>query len=127
MILTSEAALREVVPVPPARAWEKESDHLNEDAAAFVRDGIDAAVATVSVGARVSAPADDVRQLIGRWAKVEPDGGGRCRVTMAAENLDWAVFALGVTGAAIDDVHPPELLEHLRAWGARFGTATARG
>ena len=98
-----------------------------EDAAAFVRDGIDAAVATVSVGARVSAPADDVRQLIGRWAKVEPDGGGRCRVTMAAENLDWAVFALGVTGAAIDDVHPPELLEHLPRGVQRFGSATARG
>jgi predicted DNA-binding transcriptional regulator YafY len=96
-----------------------------EDAAAFVRDGIDAAVATVSVGACVAAPADDVRQLIGRWAKVEPDGAGRCRVTMAAENLDWAVFALGVTGAAIDEVHPPELLEHLQAWGARFGRATA--
>ena len=98
-----------------------------EDAAAFVRDGIDAAVATVSVGARVAAPADDVRQLIGRWAKVEPAGAGSCRVTMAAENLDWAVFALGVTGAAIDEVHPPELLEHLHAWAERFGSATARG
>jgi predicted DNA-binding transcriptional regulator YafY len=96
-----------------------------EDAAAFVRDGIDAAIATVTVGARVTAPADEVRQVIGRWATVEPDGPGRCRVTMAAENLDWAVFALGVTGAAIDEVHPPELLEHLRSWGERF--AAARG
>ena len=91
-----------------------------EDAAAFVRDGIDAAVATVTVGARVAAPADRVRQQIGRWATVVPDGSGRCRVTMAAENLDWAVFALGVTGAAVDEVQPPELLEHLHAWGGRL-------
>jgi predicted DNA-binding transcriptional regulator YafY len=94
------------------------------DAAAFVRDGIDAAVATVSVGARVAAPADEVRQRIGRWAAVEPAGAASCRVTMAAENLDWAVFALGVTGAEVTEVHPPELLEHLRAWGDRFGRAT---
>ena len=42
---------------------------------------------------------------------------------MAAENLDWAVFALGVTGAAIDEVHPQELLNHLHAWGDRFAAA----
>jgi hypothetical protein len=58
--------------------------------------------------------------VIGRWATVEPDGVEGCRVTMAAENLDWAVFALGITGAAIDEVHPPVLLEHLQAWGARL-------
>jgi hypothetical protein len=44
---------------------------------------------------------------------------------MAAENLDWAVFALGVTGAGIDEVAPPELHEHLRQWGARFTAAAA--
>ena len=93
------------------------------DAAAFVRDGIDAAVATVTVGARVAAPADEVRRRIGRWAAVEPAGAGSCRVTMAAENLDWAVFALGVTGAEVTEVRPPELLAHLHAWGARFGRA----
>jgi hypothetical protein len=43
---------------------------------------------------------------------------------MAAENLDWAVFALGVTGAEIDEVHPPELLTELQAWSARFARAT---
>jgi predicted DNA-binding transcriptional regulator YafY len=97
------------------------------DAAAFVRDGIDAAAATVTVGARVTAPADDVRQKIGRWATVEAAGEGSCRVTMAADSLDWAVFALGVVGAEIDEVHPPELLEHLHEWGTRFGRATAGG
>jgi predicted DNA-binding transcriptional regulator YafY len=96
-----------------------------EDAAAFVRAGIDAAVSTVRVAALVGAPADDVRQRIGRWATVEPVGARRCRVTMAAENLDWAVFALGVTGADVTEVQPPELLEHLHAWAVRFGGAAA--
>jgi predicted DNA-binding transcriptional regulator YafY len=98
-----------------------------EDAASFVRDGIDAAVATTTVGARVAAPADEVRQKIGRWATVEAAGAGSCRVTMAAENLDWAVFALGVTGAEVTEVHPPELLGHLHAWAGRFGRASEAG
>ena len=71
------------------------------------------------------APADDVGARIGRWATVEPAGPDACRVTMAAENLDWAAFALGVTGAAVDEVHPPELVEHLHAWADRFGHASA--
>jgi predicted DNA-binding transcriptional regulator YafY len=96
-----------------------------DDAAAFVRAGIDAAVSTVRVAALVAAPADDVRQRIGRWATVEPVGARRCRVTMAAENLDWAVFALGVTGADVTEVQPPELLEHLHEWAVRFGRAAA--
>src|SRR4051812_12742164 len=62
-----------------------------DDAAAFVRDGIGAAVATVQVGATVSAPAEEVRRRIGRWATVEPIDEGSCRLTMAAENLEWAV------------------------------------
>lgn len=78
------------------------------------------------VQARVHAPADDVRQRIGRWAAVEELGADSCRVTMAAENLDWAVFALGVTGAEIDEVAPAELLEHLGEWGARFTAAVNR-
>jgi predicted DNA-binding transcriptional regulator YafY len=96
-----------------------------DDAAAFVRAGIEAAFPTVQVQARVHAPADDVRQRIGRWAGVEALDAGSCRVTMAAENLDWAVFALGVTGAEIDHVAPAELLEQLRGWGARFTAAAA--
>jgi predicted DNA-binding transcriptional regulator YafY len=96
-----------------------------EDAAAFVRDGIGAAVATVQAGARVTAPAEEVRRRIGRWAVVEPIDDTSCRVTMAAENLEWAVFALGVTGGEIGDVHPPELLDQLHAWAARLGQATA--
>jgi predicted DNA-binding transcriptional regulator YafY len=94
------------------------------DAAAFVRDGIDAVVATVRVGARVSVPAEEVRRRIGRWATVEPVDDGSCRVEMAAENLEWAVFALGVTGGEIVDVHPPELLDQVHAWSARFARAT---
>jgi predicted DNA-binding transcriptional regulator YafY len=57
-----------------------------DDAAAFVRDGIDAAVATVSVGARVSAPADDVLAV--------EDLGGCVHVRMALErSLDLRLVA----------------------------------
>ena len=55
MNLTSEAALREVVPAPPARAWEKESDHLNDDAAAFVAVSPFAVLATADADGRCDA------------------------------------------------------------------------
>jgi predicted DNA-binding transcriptional regulator YafY len=95
-----------------------------DDAAAFVRAGFDAAFSAVEVQAVLATPAEDVRERVGRWATVEPIDDGRCRITMAAENLDWAVFALGVVGAEISDVHPPELLEHLQEWSTRFARAT---
>jgi predicted DNA-binding transcriptional regulator YafY len=95
-----------------------------EDAAAFVKAGIDAAFSAVEVTAVVAAPADAVRERLGRWATVQPVDDGRSRITMAAENLDWAVFALGVVGAEISDVHPPALLDHVQEWSARFARAT---
>ena len=68
MNVTSEAALRAVVPAPPARAWEKESDHLNDDAAAFVAVSPFAVLATADADGRCDASPAVVRPGSRRWS-----------------------------------------------------------
>ena len=97
------------------------------DAAEFVRRNI-ATQGTIEVTVLIEAPAEVIRQRIGRWSKVEAERPDRCRVTMTPpENLDWAVIALGVAGADFQVIAPPELTARLQDWGARFTRATTPG
>jgi predicted DNA-binding transcriptional regulator YafY len=93
------------------------------DAAAFVRASIDAVTAVHQVEALVSAPAAAVREQIGRWSRVEDAGPGRCRVRMTTDSLEWAILALGMTGAGFRVLSPPGLIDQLRGWGERFTAA----
>ncbi|MGY1815065.1 helix-turn-helix transcriptional regulator [Blastococcus sp. SYSU D00820] len=95
-----------------------------EDAAAFVRAGMTWRSTTV-VEADVRAPAEEVRARIGRWAAVEDDGTGGCRVRMESDALEWAVFALGGLGAEFAVVAPPEFAAELRSWAGRLARAAA--
>jgi len=94
------------------------------DAAAFVRAGIANVGATYEVEVIIEAPAQAVRERIGRWATVESTGPGRCRVLMTADSLDWPMMALGAVGADFRVVSPPELLDRVQDWGRRFTRAS---
>lgn len=94
-----------------------------DDAAAFVRAGIERLSSEVSVAVVVAAPADEVRGRIGRWSVVEPVDEGSCRVRMQGEDLAWPAFALGLVGAPFTVESPPELCALLREWGSRFTAA----
>jgi predicted DNA-binding transcriptional regulator YafY len=96
------------------------------DAAEFVRMSIESVPAPYTVEAVVHAPAATVRTQLGRWASVEELDDGRCRLRMTADSLEWPTHALGVTGADFDVLSPPELRDHLRDWGRRFGRAARR-
>jgi predicted DNA-binding transcriptional regulator YafY len=96
------------------------------DAAAFVRAGIGNVLPTYDVEVIVEAPAGAVRKQIGRWAAVEEDGDGRCRVRMTTDALAWPIMALGSTGADFRVLSPPELLDQVRDWGQRFTLAGER-
>jgi len=98
-----------------------------DDATAFVRAGIAQAPRPFTVDAVVSASTDEVRRRIGQWASVSDDGGETCHVQIRTESLDWAILALGATEADFIVRHPPELVEHLRNWAARFTRATGEG
>ncbi|MEY9964953.1 putative DNA-binding transcriptional regulator YafY [Streptacidiphilus sp. MAP12-16] len=94
------------------------------DAAAFVHAGIETQPSTHTVEARIHAPAAVVEARIGGWATAEPIDDEHCLLRMTTDTLDWPAMALGSIGAEFTVLAPPELVDHLREWGARFGRAT---
>jgi predicted DNA-binding transcriptional regulator YafY len=95
------------------------------DAAEFVRSGLEGLPRPYRVEVLADAPAAVARERIGRWCTVEEVDAGHCRVRMTSDSLDWPVMALGVLGTDFRVLGPPELLERVRDWGARFGRAGA--
>ena len=95
-----------------------------EDAAAFVRSGIERIPAPYRVEAVVAAPASVVRERIGRRAAVTELGEERCLVVMTSDTLAWPAMALGVTGAEFEVLGPAELIGYLGEWSGRFARAT---
>lgn len=97
-----------------------------DDAAAFVRAGIDNLQAPYTVEALVHAPAAAVRDSFGRWCTVEDVDDQRCLLRMTTDSLDWPMMALGAVGADFEVRSPPELLDAVRDWGHRFSRAATR-
>jgi predicted DNA-binding transcriptional regulator YafY len=98
-----------------------------KDAAAFVKASFgNLSVAPHICEAVVHAPAATIRTRVGQWATVEALDSQRCRLRMTADNLDWPTLALGAVAAEFEVLRPPELVDHIREWGARFTRATAR-
>jgi predicted DNA-binding transcriptional regulator YafY len=94
-----------------------------EDAVAFVRAGLANQPTMTKVEALVRAPADRVRERIGRWAGVEAVDERSCRVRMRVDALEWPAMALGSLRAEFQVLGPPELIEYVRDWGERFSRA----
>jgi predicted DNA-binding transcriptional regulator YafY len=90
------------------------------DAAEFVRARLENLPRSYQVEVLADVPAAQARQRVGRWATVEEVGPDRCRLRMTTVSLDWAVIALGVLAADVHVLGPPELLDEVHAWGARF-------
>ncbi len=67
-----------------------------------------------------------IREQIGRWAEIEPDGDDACIVRMTTDSFDWPAMALGSTGADFDVLSPPELAGYIGEWSARFARAATR-
>lgn len=93
------------------------------DAATFVRESIGTARSRYETDARVEAPADEVRAVLGHWASVEPVSEDQCRVRVTSDNLDWPLMLLGLAGAGFRIESPPELAGRARDWARRFAAA----
>ena len=93
------------------------------DAAEFVRAGLADQPFPYRVEVLVDAPADVVRERIGQWGRVEEVDAEHSRVRMTADSLDWPAMALGAVNAEFHVLEPPELLELVHDWGARFNRA----
>ena len=90
------------------------------DAAEFVRSGMANLPRPYRVEIVVDAPAEAVRQRIGRWGAVDEIDGEHCRVVMTTDSLDWPAMALGVIDADFHIVEPAQLRVQIRDWGERF-------
>ena len=97
------------------------------DAAAFVRAGIQSTRTGYDIEVIVEAPAEEVRERIGRWASVSQISASQCRVRMTADMLEWPIMGLGLVGADFQVISPPELVDWVRDWGARFSRAADLG
>jgi predicted DNA-binding transcriptional regulator YafY len=96
-----------------------------EDAAAFLRTGIESVARQLQVEAIVDAAAEAVRSRLGAWASVETLDDRRCRVRMASDALEWPTVALCTLGVGFEIVSPPEMVEFARASGERLRSAAA--
>ncbi|WP_182905032.1 YafY family protein [Microbispora sp. H13382] len=89
------------------------------DAAEFVRAAMDNLPRPYRVEALVDAPA----VAVGHWCTVEEVDAERCRIRMITHSLHWPAMALGMAGADFRVLTPPELVDEIREWGARFQRA----
>lgn len=94
-------------------------------ASAYVRSRLGGVEPPQPVIAVVDAPADVVRGRIGNWAVVTADGPSRCSVRVRSDSYDWAVAALGLTGATFRAVEPAAFVAQVRAWRDRLVAAVS--
>ncbi len=90
------------------------------DAAEFVRSGLDNLPKPYLIEVLVDAPADTIRERIGRWSTIQELDPTHCQVSMTADSLDWPTMALGMINADFRILEPPELVRQVRNWGERF-------
>ncbi len=95
-----------------------------EDAPSFVRAGIRSMAHRYQVRVRFEADAATVAAYVDRWATVEPDGPGACRMVMATDTLDWPLMVLARIDAAFAVEGPGELREQVASAAGRFARAT---
>lgn len=93
------------------------------DAAEFVRAGVRRVQSSIEVAVLVHAPAPTVHDQVGRWATIEAVDEHCCLLRMAVDSLDWPLLALGALGAEFEVRTPPELVDRVREWSARFARA----
>ena len=68
----------------------------------------------------LDAPVEEIAARIpATMAELEPDGG-RTRLTMRSDSLEWAAGTLAGLGADFEVVRPDELREHLAQLAARL-------
>jgi predicted DNA-binding transcriptional regulator YafY len=110
------------------RASFRRRDVPGADAAGFVRQGLSRRDRDLRVTVLVHAPASEVQPRLGSWATLEQVDDRSCRLTMEPTDLTWALFGLGVLGAAFTVEHAPDGFPDLLAdWSARFGDAGGAG
>ncbi|WP_049572350.1 helix-turn-helix transcriptional regulator [Nonomuraea sp. SBT364] len=90
-----------------------------EDAASFVTSRLYSLAPTYQAVATLHAPIEQVAARLGDGTELEPVDEHRCRIRSHGDTLDWLAFRLMMLGCEFEVHEPPELVDHLRAMGAR--------
>lgn len=93
----------------------------------FVQGGIRRMPHRYAVRVLVESPAERVAAVVGRWADVEPVDGGRSRLLMSVDGLEWPVMVLAQVGADFTVESPEELASEVARVAGTFGRAAERG
>ncbi|MBB4959798.1 helix-turn-helix transcriptional regulator [Micromonospora polyrhachis] len=90
------------------------------DAAEYVTRRLYSVVPTYRAVATLYAPADEVSGRVGDGpGDVEPIDEHSCRLHSHTDTLEWLAFRLVMLGCEFEVHEPPELVDYLRAMGAR--------
>jgi predicted DNA-binding transcriptional regulator YafY len=91
-----------------------------EDAAAFVRRGIEQLPQTREIEVLVRAPAPFVERRLGAWSRVEAVDEASCRMIVHTDQFVWPALGLAQLEAEFTVVRPPEFAAYLGELGERF-------
>jgi predicted DNA-binding transcriptional regulator YafY len=91
-----------------------------EDAAAFVRRGIEQLPQTREIEVLVQAPASVVERRLGAWSRVETVDDMSCRMTAHADQFVWPALGLAQLDAEFTVVRPPEFAAYVVRLGERL-------
>ncbi len=94
------------------------------DPAAYVQGSIEARPRP-EARVRIAADPDLVRERVGRWVRVDPEGSGGTLLTAPVDDADWLVLVLSVVGAEFEVIGPPEVRDHLAARAALLARGAA--
>jgi predicted DNA-binding transcriptional regulator YafY len=94
-----------------------------EDAAAFVRRGIEQLPQTREIEVLVRAPAAVVERRLGAWSRVEAVDATSCRMTTHADQFVWPALGLAQLDAEFTVVRPAEFGDYLAELGQKLQRA----
>ena len=93
------------------------------DVVEYLRERFNEIRGAFVVRARVEASAEYITSVIGDYATATPISSRACELEMPADDLDWAVFALGGLGVPFHVEEPTEAVDHFRGWAERLAGA----
>jgi predicted DNA-binding transcriptional regulator YafY len=97
-----------------------------KDAAAYVEQSITAAPNRFEAVVTLHASAQEVESRVpSYWGSIKPLDTHRCEYRTGDDDLRWLALRIATLGVDFEVQEPPELLEHLRALGARIARATS--
>jgi predicted DNA-binding transcriptional regulator YafY len=97
-----------------------------KDAAAYVEQSITAAPNRFEAVVTLHAAAHEVESRVpSYWGSIKPLDTHTCEYRTGDDDLRWLALRIATLGVDFEVHAPPELLEHLRALGARIARATS--